>query len=472
MLSTLTADRSLRSTALAGLALTLLACGGSPSAAVDAATTVDAAPDLGEARRRIDAYIDLRFTATAADTTALVDYLGSQQVDAPALEALLRGGRDSYTGVDWPIGARSAENPVDCFHVDYSSVYYAYLPSTFDADAATAWPVLVVGHGGNSTMSAEYSRSTARSYVDAYAPLAEQMGAIIVAPASERGWSPIGDSLIFSVLSDLQRKVRIDPDRVVLTGQSMGGHLAWRSAMTFSDVFAGFVPMSGGYPDWVNGPALYNLWDTFGYHTWGVDELYDLDTTNETLRTFLTSHGYTWAGSEAPGEHPIASQAFPFIASTIGAHRRDLTASHLYFRGGGAMQYTGNWVVDGWPEHTIDLTRPLMYNQHRFVRLAPRTDDLAAVQEIKGAVFEGNVINLKTSGVRHLTVMLHPDMGLDLSQIVVVRVNGAEKFRGVIEPDLGRMLDLAREYDDRGRVFYGFVEVDVDTDQVVGAPWE
>lgn len=457
---------------VAPVALAVLAAACSnPTASLDAATP-DAALDVGDARARLDAYLDLRFTATPSDTAALVSYFEGAGVGADELAALLRGPRASYPPLDWPIGARSAEVPIDCFHVDYSSVYYAYLPKAFDAERATPWPVLVVGHGGNATMSADYARSTARSYVDAYAPLAERLGAVIVAPASERGWSPIGDSLIFSVLSDLQRRLYVDADRVILTGQSMGGHLAWRSAMTFSDVFSAFVPMSGGYPEWVTGPTLYNLWDTVGYHTWGVDELYNLDTTNETLRTFLTSHGYAWGGSEAPGEHPIASQAFPFIAATVGSVRRQLAAPSLYFRGSGAMQYTANWVVEGWPEHTIDLSRPLMYNQHRFVRLAPRTDEPATVQEVKAEVLAGNLLALTTSGVRDLTIMLAPGMGLDLTSTVVVRVNGDEVFRGVPTPDLGRMLDLAREYDDRGRIFYAFIDATATSDQPVGAPWE
>ncbi len=45
-------------------------------------------------------------------------------------------------------------------------------------------------------------------------------------------------------------------------------------------------------------------------------------------------------------------------------------------------------------------------------------------------------------------------------------------FTGVVAPDLGRMLDLVREYDDRGRIFHGFVDLDVDTDAIVGPPWQ
>ena len=321
-------------------------------------------------------------------------------------------------------------------------------------------------------MSADYARSTAEAYVDAYAPLAERLGAVLVAPATERGWSPIGDSLIFSVLSDLQRRVYIDPDRVILTGQSMGGHLTWRTAMTYSDVFSAFVPMSGGYAEWVTGPALYNLWDTVGFHTWGVDEPYALDSTNETLRAFFVEHAYAWTGLEVPGEHPIAADAFGTITETVGLQRRQLAATALYFRGAGAMQYTGNWTIEGWPAHTIDLARPLMSNQHRFVRLVPRTGDAAAVQEVKARVGTGNVVELTTSGVRGLTVMLHPDMGLDLSRVVIIRINGVEAYRAVPTPDLGRMLDLVREYDDRGRIFHAFVDLTVPTDQPVGAPWE
>ncbi|MBK9070063.1 MAG: hypothetical protein IPL79_03515 [Myxococcales bacterium] len=426
---------------------------------------------LDAAAAQITAYIDKRFDATPADREALLADLQALAINATELEELIRRPPSSLVPAAWAPGTITGENAISCFHVDYDSVYYARMPA---GASSSPLPVLVVGHGGNSSMDAGFARSTALSYAQAYAPLADALGAVLVAPASERGWSPIGDSLILSVLSELQRRVAIDPDRIYLTGQSMGGHLAWRSTVNFSDTYAAFLPMSGGYPEWADGKneTLYNAWDTVGYHTWGESEIYDLDLTNEAIAEFLTQHGYAWHGESAAGEHPIATDKFDAIVAAIGEVSRQLYAPTLYFRGGGAMQYVANWDIESWPEHTISATRPLMYNSHRFVRLGVRDDDLTKVQYIRGRVQPGNIIELTTQEVRRLTVMLHPDLGIDLATPVTIKVNGAVAFTGVVAPDLGRMLDLVREYDDRGRIFHGFVDLDVDTDAIVGPPWQ
>lgn len=77
------------------------------------------------------------------------------------------------------------------------------------------------------------------------------LGAILVAPATTVGWNPVGDSLIESVISRTIREYNIDPDRIYIAGQSMGGHLSWRSAIHRADRFAAFSPQSGGYASYV-----------------------------------------------------------------------------------------------------------------------------------------------------------------------------------------------------------------------------
>ena len=40
-------------------------------------------------------------------------------------------------------------------------------------------------------------------------------------------------------------------------------------------------------------------------------------------------------------------------------------------------------------------------------------------------------------------------------------MNGAQLFTGRVRPDLGTMLCLAREFDDRGRVFHAAIDIEV-----------
>jgi predicted TIM-barrel fold metal-dependent hydrolase len=48
-----------------------------------------------------------------------------------------------------------------------------------------------------------------------------------------------------------------------------------------------------------------------------------------------------------------------------------------------------------------------------------------------------------------------------LSRPVTVRVNGAVLFRGSVRRDLATMLELVREFDDRGRIFHAAIDVEI-----------
>jgi len=52
-----------------------------------------------------------------------------------------------------------------------------------------------------------------------------------------------------SLYSDLTSKYRIDPNRIYLTGISMGGYGSWQAALDFPDRFAAIVPLCGGCSD-------------------------------------------------------------------------------------------------------------------------------------------------------------------------------------------------------------------------------
>ncbi|HEX3000480.1 MAG TPA: prolyl oligopeptidase family serine peptidase [Armatimonadota bacterium] len=48
------------------------------------------------------------------------------------------------------------------------------------------------------------------------------------------------------LLDDICARYRVDPDRIYLTGLSMGGYGAWDMAIEFPDLFAAIAPLCGG----------------------------------------------------------------------------------------------------------------------------------------------------------------------------------------------------------------------------------
>ncbi len=438
-------------------------------APTDAGSSVDAGPtpaQLAELAVRLDAYVDERMTPDAGSTAAMLAYLQQIHATAADVEWVLRKGRAHYDGPPQALGTVTQNVPISCYSVAYSSVYHIYVPRSYEPKNAV--PLVIVGHGGNSTMSAAYARSTALSYINAYkAALGEQLGAIVVAPATERGWSPIGDALIFSTISKVQREYHIDPDRIFVVGQSMGGHLSWRSAMTFTDRWAGVSPQSGGYTDYITTRQIENIYGLVGYGTWGTTEPYGLTQTNQTLKAWLSGQRFPWVMVQKSGGHEIYADEQPKIAMLFSSQRRNLHASKVYLRSAGAMKYTGNWAGQ---TDVISPNKVHRWNRKRWLEVTPRptsTDELAVWGEVKS----GNRIELTTDKVRQLRVYLHPAMGIDFSRPLTIVVNGATLFSDLPpRENLAQLLETVREFDDRGRVARSFVDLNITTDSPVLAP--
>ncbi len=169
--------------------------------------------DEATSSAQLDTYLDSRFEAEAGATEALLTGLAEAEVKSPAaLETLLLSPRTAYPDPTKLIGEYTT-HPIDCYHVDYSSKFVLYVPKDFDPK--TPAPLVVVGHGGNSSMNAKRAMKVAQQYIRIYAPgLTQGSNAIIAAPASERGWGPIGYSLVFSTISKVKRMLPIDSNRI------------------------------------------------------------------------------------------------------------------------------------------------------------------------------------------------------------------------------------------------------------------
>ncbi|MEM7454074.1 MAG: hypothetical protein AAF456_06930 [Planctomycetota bacterium] len=169
----------------------------------------------------VDSYIDERFEGTKEETLELLARLNEAGVSSlDDLENVLRSNRDSYPDTSAWVG-NVTKHEVECLHVDYATTYFLFVPPELDTEQSVS--LVIVGHGGNSSMSQQRAEGTARMYLQAYSSMGAAMNAVLVAPASTRGWGQIGNSLILSCVSQIQRALPVDPDRIYITGQSMGG---------------------------------------------------------------------------------------------------------------------------------------------------------------------------------------------------------------------------------------------------------
>lgn len=121
--------------------------------------------------------------------------------------------------------------------------FRVFVPSSYDSTKAYPLVIALHGMGGDEN-----------SYFEAYGKgaftsEAEKHGYIVACPKGRKPASMyMGDAErdVMDVLADMMRAYRIDPDRVYLTGHSMGGFGTWTVAMNHPEVFAAIAPVSGG----------------------------------------------------------------------------------------------------------------------------------------------------------------------------------------------------------------------------------
>lgn len=161
--------------------------------------------------------------------------LGEAEEWLGALEA----GRDPLAAVRGDF-KKAYRSKID----DTLQPYRVFVPSSYDGSKAFPLVVALHGMGGdeNSYFSDFYGQG-------AFKREAEKHGYIVVCPKG-RGRASMyrgpAEQDVMDVLADARRAYKIDPDRIYLTGHSMGGYGSWSVAMAYPEVFAALAPIAGG----------------------------------------------------------------------------------------------------------------------------------------------------------------------------------------------------------------------------------
>jgi pimeloyl-ACP methyl ester carboxylesterase len=91
--------------------------------------------------------------------------------------------------------------------------------------------------------------------------VAERYAYVVAAPngRGDRYYSGEGEQDVLDVIDDVQRRCRVDPDRVYLTGHSMGGWGTWYLGLRHPGRFAAICPMAGVAPSLDRMPNARHL---------------------------------------------------------------------------------------------------------------------------------------------------------------------------------------------------------------------
>jgi predicted peptidase len=130
--------------------------------------------------------------------------------------------------------------------------YQVYVP--VDYAASRSWAVILYLHGAGER-GTDGIRQTLIGLGSAVRNDARRFPALIVFPQAppDSSWTGVVAHGAMAALDSVQREYRIDPQRVYLTGLSMGGHGTWYLAFRHPERFAAIAPICG----WVTSIPMF-----------------------------------------------------------------------------------------------------------------------------------------------------------------------------------------------------------------------
>lgn len=145
---------------------------------------------------------------------------------------------------------------------DSAQPYFVTVPETYDK--AKPHPLIVYLHGYAPELDKVnwWSEGVMRNTQLNERAAANGWLAAYCFGRANTDFQGIGEADVLRVVEEMKRLFSVDPDRVFLTGLSMGGLGAWTIAAHYPQVFAGTIPISGR--------ADFYLWQVLSSQ-WGFD---------------------------------------------------------------------------------------------------------------------------------------------------------------------------------------------------------
>ncbi len=308
---------------------------------------------------------------------------------------------------------------------------------------STAWPLILAMHGGPPG-SVEQAWSGARRMLRVWKEAAASAGWIVASPAlttvASRGartperlpYEVLHPEQMEAILAAMEARFRVDPDRMISTGISLGSNFSIAFGCARPDRFAAIVPVS------TEGDSrehlLRNLIHVPVYVLEGTQDR-NIRTISgpNALRDILVSFGYPLTYREfSDRAHEGFQEHYPDVLRSVG--RRDLYPREVVrvpHAGVVPVSRRVHWVE---ADTRQALVRAVVVNPHR--------------------------VDVTARWARELTLYLH-DRLLDLDHRVEVWVNGS-RVKEVTPARSARFaLDEVKRSGDPGRIFAAAVSVPV-----------
>ncbi len=317
--------------------------------------------------------------------------------------------------------------------------YGLYVPPSYDS--AKAWPMMVGLHGSGSNHLLHRRRlfglgnEPGEEDYDAIRKdvAFPEVGFIVVTPYGRgevAGYNGIAEGDVLRAMDHVQRAYNVDPDRVHLTGLSMGGGGTWHIGLRYPDRFASITPVCGvadlDLMPWTAGRGALD-------------------------RELMSLTGYTWIVENASNQqvfifHGDEDDAVPVVASRKMMEAFEKAGlvgqSAHYFELPGVTHFAWDFAyrdaslfrrVEGirrnpFPERVVYSTFSPRYSKAYWLRI-DRVDRGLTLARIEGTQKAG-AFDVKTDNLAAFSILLAPAIA-PAGRPVEVKVNGKSVFRGV-----------------------------------------
>ncbi len=217
------------------------------------------------------------------------------------------------------------------FHLAYRSAvdsqlvpYRIFVPEGYTPDRS--WPLIIGLHGASGNENTWLDRRRRGETENLSKRLSQERGYLLVAPSGRgpfTGYRGIGGQDVMDVLDRVLSIYNIDPERVYLTGHSMGGGGTWILGLRHAEKFAAIAPIAAS-GRWVrsrhvkphaNLPVLFSQ---------GAKDMVALAEPARRTAKLLAKYMKNFTYNETPDDthNTIWYTALPSIFDFFDAHGR------------------------------------------------------------------------------------------------------------------------------------------------------
>lgn len=195
--------------------------------------------------------------------------------------------------------------------------YRLFIPSSYDG--TKPFPLIIALHGMGGDENSYFEEYGS----GAFKIEAEKRGYIVACPKGRQPASMYlgpAEKDVLDVIEEMKQAYRINPDRIYLTGHSMGGFGTWSIAMNHPQVFAALAPVAGGgNPDGMNRIAHIPQLVIHGRQ----DKIVPVDRSRIMVEAAKKLDVELKVIEIPGGDHDsVALQTFPQVFDFFDAHHR------------------------------------------------------------------------------------------------------------------------------------------------------